>query len=254
VIKSVLFFHPAVWWVEQRLSLEREMACDDAVLAETSSPRAYAECLASLAEKSFLRRSAALAQAAVSRIRQTSLRVAQILDANRPKAAPVRKSAVAIVGALACACAAVAWQAPQLIAFRNQAVNTPTQAKRGPERGTRAAVEMKAPTSARSGKMWGTKAVQVADVRTSRRRVKPPRLSHDDPVQVASAEPIRPAGRPSQVIEAKANTRPVLTTGVVVILVNDPVLGPIPILYHFAVWQVPAPQHATQPGLPQKQI
>ena len=52
VVKALLFFHPAVWWIEERISLEREMACDDAVLAETSSPRAYAECLATLAEKS----------------------------------------------------------------------------------------------------------------------------------------------------------------------------------------------------------
>ena len=73
IVKALLFFHPAVWWIEQKVSLEREMACDDAVLAETRSPRAYAECLTHLAERSFLRRSMALAQAAVSRVRQTSL-------------------------------------------------------------------------------------------------------------------------------------------------------------------------------------
>ena len=60
------------------------MACDDAVLAETASPRAYAECLAHLAERSFVQRSLALAQAALGRVRQISFRVAQILDANRP--------------------------------------------------------------------------------------------------------------------------------------------------------------------------
>src|SRR6202011_3024466 len=56
IVGALLFFHPAVWWIEQRLSLEREMACDDVVLAETVSPRGYAECLLSLAEKSLLRR------------------------------------------------------------------------------------------------------------------------------------------------------------------------------------------------------
>src|SRR5580698_516435 len=55
-VKALLFFHPAVWWIERQISLEREVACDDAVLAQTSSPRAYAECLTHLAEKSFLRR------------------------------------------------------------------------------------------------------------------------------------------------------------------------------------------------------
>ena len=83
MVKALFFFHPAVWWIEQKMSLEREMACDDAVMAETASPRAYAECLAHLAEKTLIQRGVALAQAALGRIRQTSLRVAQILDGNR---------------------------------------------------------------------------------------------------------------------------------------------------------------------------
>jgi len=45
LVRTIFFFHPAVWWIEKRLSLEREMACDDVVLAETQNPRAYAECL-----------------------------------------------------------------------------------------------------------------------------------------------------------------------------------------------------------------
>src|SRR5579862_547373 len=75
IVGALLFFHPAVWWIEKKLSLEREMGCDDLVLAETKStnPRAYAECLVSLAEKSFLRRGIALAQAAVDRLRNVSL-------------------------------------------------------------------------------------------------------------------------------------------------------------------------------------
>lgn len=84
IVKALLFFHPAVWWIESRASLEREMACDDAVVAETANPRAYAECLARLAEKSMVRRSLALAQAALGRVRQTSSRVAQLLRRDRP--------------------------------------------------------------------------------------------------------------------------------------------------------------------------
>src|SRR5262249_14375159 len=68
ILKALLFFHPAVWWIENRLTLEREMACDDAVLAETANAKGYAQCLVSLAEKSLLRRGLAMAQAAVSRL------------------------------------------------------------------------------------------------------------------------------------------------------------------------------------------
>ncbi len=84
VVKAVFFFHPAVWWIESRLTLEREMACDDMVLAQTASPRAYASSLISFAEKLQNARGLTLAQALVSRMRDMSLRVAQILDAKRP--------------------------------------------------------------------------------------------------------------------------------------------------------------------------
>jgi beta-lactamase regulating signal transducer with metallopeptidase domain len=124
LVKALVFFHPAVWWIERKISLEREMACDDAVIAETARPRAYAECLTHLAEKTFIRRSLALAQAAVGRVRQTSRRVAQILDPNRPRASTrVWKSAVPLVAGFAITCALLVSRGPQLIAFRDTQLN-----------------------------------------------------------------------------------------------------------------------------------
>jgi beta-lactamase regulating signal transducer with metallopeptidase domain len=84
-IRAVFFFHPAIWWIDSRLSLEREMACDDAVLAETANPHGYAKCLIGLLEKSFAHRGWTMAQGAVHRAREASLRVAQILDVHRPR-------------------------------------------------------------------------------------------------------------------------------------------------------------------------
>ncbi len=120
IVKALFFFHPAVWWIERKLLLEREMACDDAVLAHSARPREYAACLVRLAEKSMIRRTVALAQAAVGRISQTSLRVAQILDVDRPAAARVKQScmlAVSLVAAFAVACVVGIERAPRLIAF-----------------------------------------------------------------------------------------------------------------------------------------
>jgi bla regulator protein blaR1 len=37
LLGAVFFFHPAVWWVERKLALEREMACDELVLAKTGN-------------------------------------------------------------------------------------------------------------------------------------------------------------------------------------------------------------------------
>jgi beta-lactamase regulating signal transducer with metallopeptidase domain len=124
IVGALLFFHPAVWWIEKKLALEREMACDDLVLAETASPRAYAECLVSLAEKSFLRRGIALAQAAVDRLRSVSLRVTRILDVNRSRATRVWSPAPILVAGVSLVCVMVLSRAPtRLVSFENGAAS-----------------------------------------------------------------------------------------------------------------------------------
>ena len=132
VLKALLFFHPAVWWIENQLALEREMACDDAVLAETGNPRGYAQCLISMAEKSFLRRGLALAQAAVNRMRQTSLRVSQILDINRPSATRIWKPALYSVAAFFVLCLVSLSHAPELIAFQDRMPDAAVASARSP--------------------------------------------------------------------------------------------------------------------------
>lgn len=121
IVKAIFFFHPAVWWIEKKVSLEREMACDDAVLAETASPRAYAECLTHLAEKTLIQRSVVLAQAALGRIRQTSLRVAQILETRRPAATKhAWRTATLLVAGFAFVCVVGISRTPKLVAFSDQ--------------------------------------------------------------------------------------------------------------------------------------
>ena len=119
VLRALFFFHPAVWWLERQLSLEREMACDDIVLSRTANPRAYAECLVTVAERSFMRRGLALAQAAVSKMRQTTLRVSQILDVNRSAATRVWKPALALVTVASGVFVVGLARAPELVAFRD---------------------------------------------------------------------------------------------------------------------------------------
>src|SRR5271166_3167800 len=123
LVKAIFFFHPAVWFIESRLTLEREMACDDAVLAASFSPRAYAESLVSLAEKSFLRRGVQLAQAAVSHVHQLKLRLAEILrkDKGVQGSARLRKPAVALMSLAAIVSVYGISRAPRLVAFSSDA-------------------------------------------------------------------------------------------------------------------------------------
>src|SRR5262249_54897488 len=39
---AIAGWHPAVWWLDRQLRLEREVACDDMVVALTGSAKAYA--------------------------------------------------------------------------------------------------------------------------------------------------------------------------------------------------------------------
>ncbi|MHC4404071.1 MAG: M56 family metallopeptidase [Planctomycetota bacterium] len=50
VIESLLFFHPAVWFISRRLSAEREVCCDDLVVSSGCEPMHYAGALLRLAE------------------------------------------------------------------------------------------------------------------------------------------------------------------------------------------------------------
>jgi len=120
IVRAVLFFHPAVWWIENRLTLEREMACDDIVLTETSSPRAYASSLISFTEKLRNVRGLALAQSLLSRVCQMSLRVAHILDAKRPTRNGLWKPVVGVSTALLALVFGAAPYAPRVVAFRPQ--------------------------------------------------------------------------------------------------------------------------------------
>lgn len=128
ILKALLFFLPSVWWIERRLSLDREMACDDAVLVHSGTPAGYAECLAHVAERSFLRKQIALAQAAVGRVRQLTVRVTRILDPERPRASQLWKPAVPVVMVVALLCAVPASFTPELIGFADDAPAVKAQA------------------------------------------------------------------------------------------------------------------------------
>ncbi len=117
IVRAIFFFHPAVWWIDSKLSLEREMACDDAVLANTCNPRAYASCLIDLLEKSCARRGWSMAQAAVHRAKDLSVRIAQILDSKRPASTRVWKPALALTSIFSLACFGVSYCTPNLVAF-----------------------------------------------------------------------------------------------------------------------------------------
>lgn len=85
IVRTVIGWHPAAWWLERQLEFEREAACDEVAVAVTGSAKGYATCLAMLATRpeSRLRAVAALG-ASSSRLRE---RIVRILAAPRGAAA-----------------------------------------------------------------------------------------------------------------------------------------------------------------------
>ena len=47
-VEAVCWFHPLVWWIGARLLVERERACDEAVLTHGLQPRDYADAILSV--------------------------------------------------------------------------------------------------------------------------------------------------------------------------------------------------------------
>src|SRR6202007_2795286 len=48
IAETLLFYHPAVWWLSNRIRAEREHCCDDIAVALCGDPVEYAEALAEL--------------------------------------------------------------------------------------------------------------------------------------------------------------------------------------------------------------
>ena len=50
-VETLLFYHPAVWWISRQVRLERENCCDDLAIAATGDARLYARALLRLEEE-----------------------------------------------------------------------------------------------------------------------------------------------------------------------------------------------------------
>ena len=50
LLETLLFYHPAVWWLSRRIRDERENCCDDLAVSLCGDPVAYARALADLEE------------------------------------------------------------------------------------------------------------------------------------------------------------------------------------------------------------
>lgn len=104
-VETLLFYHPAVWWVTRRIRAERENCCDDIAVAFLGDRRVYASALASLEELGAARLAMAAAGGELlDRIRR--ILGEPIMQTNRP--------AVFLAAALALALASAPFALPRV--------------------------------------------------------------------------------------------------------------------------------------------
>jgi len=110
MIESVLFFHPAVWIVSRRLSLERELVCDDLVLAGGEQRIHYAQSLLRAAEVGLLGSRMAGAEnsvalgAASDKPSRLRMRIRRLLDGSISPNVCLSRSAILAIASLPVAC------------------------------------------------------------------------------------------------------------------------------------------------------
>jgi uncharacterized protein (TIGR03435 family) len=135
LLAAALALHPVAWWILRQIEREREIACDDWVVARTGSlpadARAYAESLARLSELRWARKEAAAGNALASGIFGGGSRVGERIElllgrgrevSGRASGGRVAMSIAALLGFVITASIAPRWVA---FAQARLAVETP---------------------------------------------------------------------------------------------------------------------------------
>ncbi len=183
-VETLLFYHPAVWWLGKRVRVEREHCCDDEAVALCGSPVTYAHALTRMAE------SKAVPQLAMAVNRSPLVaRVARLLGANA--AAEVRGASLS-AGVLCLSAALLAGSALLGSVHHIQAAQTPAPAlaptaKEAPEDVTAAPIrraQVPAGPDAKVGQQSGsgtTPAASPTPAPTRARTASPAPTPRPDP-------------------------------------------------------------------------
>jgi uncharacterized protein (TIGR03435 family) len=100
IVETVLFYHPAVWWISSHIRAERELCCDDIAVSINGDALTYAQALLEIASSRPAHPTAAMAAAGGS----LADRIARLLGHSRPpnrKRPAVAGTVIVVLAALA---------------------------------------------------------------------------------------------------------------------------------------------------------
>lgn len=119
IIEALFFFHPGVRWLSRRLTLEREIACDDHALASIPSRREYALLLAEFASRMQCREWAA-APGAWSKKGQLKERINMIMNGKRNASTRLARTSAGLLTVGAALVALLVMQAGPRLALADE--------------------------------------------------------------------------------------------------------------------------------------
>ncbi len=122
-IRTVLYYHPVIWWMVQVIDREREMCCDDLVLQWTGSRLDYAKALVAVEELD--RGAINPAMAAAGQTHQLLHRIERILGHEHKKSNTMEKIAVALISMTIVVMMSWTVLAPATLAQEKPAVDEP---------------------------------------------------------------------------------------------------------------------------------
>jgi beta-lactamase regulating signal transducer with metallopeptidase domain len=149
MVETLLFFHPAVWWLGRRLRQQRELCCDDVAVQSCADPLVYATALLRLEERRSQQPSLAMALDGHRRWSGLRARIARILGETNDEKGP-RELVPIPLAALCAVFLLVLLPVPQLFAGLRGAMRTQTEtpAISGPPAPPPAAATMNLPAPA----------------------------------------------------------------------------------------------------------
>ncbi len=116
LVEAVFVLDPLVHFLGKKLELEREIACDDWVLSG-QPPRAYASCLAKLAEFCIAARPPSLTSAALEHKSQLRRRIEMLLDGTRSIATRASLRSIGSAAAAMFLLVCMSFELPRVMAY-----------------------------------------------------------------------------------------------------------------------------------------
>lgn len=116
VVQAVFFFHPLIWWTNQKIRQEREKCCDEIVLsASGTQPRIYCEAIVEMLAQEYTSRQSTPALAVTGSIKNVKERITTMLTPNRKFCRrPSRAAVVTMLLVAACVLPTALVMTPQI--------------------------------------------------------------------------------------------------------------------------------------------